>query len=59
MRASPKATVPFLEPHKPVKVRIADAAERLFLQFGMNVNLLQIAHFAGTPLNLLFFANNT
>jgi AcrR family transcriptional regulator len=48
MRASPKLVLPCDRPHMPVKERIASAAELLFLHYGANVSLRQVAHFAGT-----------
>jgi AcrR family transcriptional regulator len=48
MRGLPKFVAPRDEPHKPVKERIARAADLLFEQYGMNVGLRPIAHLAGT-----------
>lgn len=53
MRARPKLILPYQEPHKPAKERIASAAELLFLHNGANVNLRLIAHFAGTQASVV------
>jgi AcrR family transcriptional regulator len=53
MRASPKPVIPHQQPQKPAKERIASAANRLFLQYGMNISLRQIAHFAGTQMSVV------
>ncbi len=50
MRGLPKFVAPRDEPHKPVKERIARAADLLFEQYGMNVGLRAIAHLAGTQM---------
>lgn len=44
----PKFIPPCEQRDKPAKERIALAADLLFLQFGLNVSLRQIAHLAGT-----------